>query len=90
MKLSQFNFDLPADRIAQEPTRWRDEARLMALHKDTGDIEHRLFKDIIDYFGKGDTFVLNDTKVFPCLHRLQEPHGGLHPLRGVWRLYRKL
>ena len=66
MKLSQFNFDLPADRIAKEPTRWRDEARLMVLHKDTGEIEHRLFKDIIDYFGKGDVFVLNDTKVFPA------------------------
>ena len=64
MKLSQFNFELPADRIAQEPTRWRDEARLMVLHKENGNIEHRLFKDIIDYFGKGDIFVLNDTKVF--------------------------
>ena len=66
MKLSQFQFDLPADRIATEPTRWRDEARLMVLHKDTGEIEHRIFKDIIEYFGKGDTFVLNDTKVFPA------------------------
>ena len=66
MKLSQFNFELPANRIAQEPTRWRDEARLMVLHKENGNIEHRLFKDIIDYFGKGDVFVLNDTKVFPA------------------------
>ncbi len=66
MKLSQFAFDLPQDRIAQEPPRWRDEAKLMVLHKDTGEIEHRLFKDIVDYFGKGDTFVLNDTKVFPA------------------------
>ena len=66
MKLSQFAFDLPQERIAQEPPRWRDEARLMVLHKDTGEIEHRLFKDIVDYFGKGDTFVLNDTKVFPA------------------------
>ena len=77
MKLSQFNFDLPADRIAQEPTRWRDEARLMVLHKDTGEIEHRLFKDIIDYFGKGDTFVLNDTKVFPArLYGKKEKTGA--------------
>lgn len=67
MKLSQFNFDLPQNRIAKEPTRWRDECRLMVLHKDTGEIEHRIFKEIIDYFGKGDTFVLNDTKVFPAL-----------------------
>ena len=66
MKLSQFNFDLPQDRIAKEPTRWRDECKLMVLHKHTGEIEHRQFKNIIDYFGKGDNFVLNDTKVFPA------------------------
>ena len=66
MKLSQFQFNLPNDKIAQEPPRWRDECKLMVLHKDTGEIEHKLFKNIIDYFGKGDTFVLNDTKVFPA------------------------
>ena len=66
MKLSQFNFDLPEERIAKEPTRWRDECKLMVLHKDTGEIEHRQFKDILDYFGKGDRFVFNDTKVFPA------------------------
>ncbi|MBO5498768.1 MAG: tRNA preQ1(34) S-adenosylmethionine ribosyltransferase-isomerase QueA [Bacteroidales bacterium] len=66
MKLSQFQFNLPAEKIATEPPRWRDEAKLMVLHKSTGEIEHKLFKDIIDYFGKGDTFVLNDTKVFPA------------------------
>lgn len=67
MKLSQFDFDLPKDRIAKEPTRWRDECKLMVLHKDTGEIEHRVFKNVIDYFDKGDLFVLNDTKVFPAL-----------------------
>ena len=66
MKLSQFQFNLPADKIATEPPRWRDECKLMVLHKKTGEIEHRLFKDIIEYFSKGDTFVLNDTKVFPA------------------------
>ena len=77
MKLSQFNFELTKDRIAQEPVRWRDEARLMVLHKDTGELEHRLFKDIIDYFGKGDTFVLNDTKVFPArLYGKKEKTGA--------------
>ncbi|MGM9766423.1 MAG: tRNA preQ1(34) S-adenosylmethionine ribosyltransferase-isomerase QueA, partial [Candidatus Cryptobacteroides sp.] len=50
-----------------EPTgKWRDESKMMVLHKDTGEIEHRIFKNIVDYFGKGDTFVLNDTKVFPA------------------------
>lgn len=66
MKLSQFQFNLPSEKIATEPPRWRDEAKMMVLHKSTGEIEHRLFKDIIEYFGKGDTFVLNDTKVFPA------------------------
>jgi len=66
MKLSQFNFDLPQEKIAKEPTRWRDECRLMVLNKKTGEIEHRQFKNIIDYFGKGDNFVLNDTKVIPA------------------------
>ncbi len=66
MKLSQFQFSLPKEKIAQEPPRWRDECKLMVLHKNTGEIEHKLFKNIIDYFGKGDTFVLNDTKVFPA------------------------
>lgn len=77
MKLSQFAFELPQDRIATEPVRWRDEARMMVLHKDTGEIEHRLFKDIVDYFGKGDTFVLNDTKVFPArLYGKKEKTGA--------------
>jgi S-adenosylmethionine:tRNA ribosyltransferase-isomerase len=77
MKLSQFNFDLSKDRIAKEPVQWRDEARLMVLHKDSGELEHRLFKDIIDYFGKGDTFVLNDTKVFPArLYGKKEKTGA--------------
>ena len=66
MKLSQFNFDLPEGRIAREPARWRDECKLMVLHKDSGEIKHKLFKDILEYFGKGDRFVFNDTKVFPA------------------------
>ena len=73
MKLSQFNFSLPKEKIATElqpevdgRIQWRDECRLLVLHKDSGEIEHRKFKDIIDYFGKGDRFVLNDTKVFPA------------------------
>ena len=66
MKLSQFQFNLPKEKIAQEPPRWRDECKLMVLHRSTGEIEHKLFKNIIDYFGKGDTFILNDTKVFPA------------------------
>ena len=59
MKLSQFQFNLPAEKIAKEPPRWRDECKLMVLDRKTGEIEHKLFKNIIDYFGNGDTFVLN-------------------------------
>ena len=77
MKLSQFNFALTRDRIAPEPPKWRDECRLMVLDRHTGEIEHRIFKDIIDYFGKGDTFVLNDTKVFPArLYGKKEKTGA--------------
>lgn len=66
MKLSQFQFSLTQDKIASEPQRWRDECKLLILNRKTGEIEHKLFKDIIEYFEKGDTFVLNDTKVFPA------------------------
>ncbi len=66
MKLSQFDFNLPQEKIATEPSRWRDECKRMVLHKDTGEIEHKIFKNVIDYFGKGDLFVLNDTKVIPA------------------------
>lgn len=77
MKLSQFDFELSKDRIAQEPVKWRDECKLMVLNRKTGEIEHRLFKDIIDYFGKGDTFVFNDTKVFPArLYGKKEKTGA--------------
>ena len=67
MKLSQFQFPLTREQVASEPTRWRDECKLMVLNRKTGEIEHRMFKDIIDYFGAGDTFVLNDTRVFPAM-----------------------
>ena len=77
MKLSQFQFILPKDRVASEPTRWRDECKLMVLNRKTGEIEHRLFKDIIDYFGKDDLFVLNDTKVIPArLYGKKEKTGA--------------
>ena len=65
MKLSQFKFKLPEEKIALHPTRYRDESRLMVLHRKTGEIEHRMFKDILDYFDDKDVFIFNDTKVFP-------------------------
>jgi S-adenosylmethionine:tRNA ribosyltransferase-isomerase len=65
-KLSQFNYKLPEDRIAQYPLDQRDESRLMVLHRDTGKIEHKVFKDIIDYFDAEDNFIFNNTMVFPA------------------------
>ena len=66
MKLSNFNYDLPTELLAEYPSDQRDESRLMVLHRDSGKIEHKTFKDVIDYFEDGDSFVLNNTKVFPA------------------------
>ena len=66
MKLSNFNYDLPKELLAEYPSDQRDESRLMVLHRDSGKIEHKTFKNVIDYFEDGDSFVLNNTKVFPA------------------------
>ncbi len=66
MKLSQFNFDLPEELIAEYPSENRDESRLMVVHRDTGEIEHKLFKDLMDYVDEGDVMIRNNTKVFPA------------------------
>ncbi|MBH18946.1 MAG: tRNA preQ1(34) S-adenosylmethionine ribosyltransferase-isomerase QueA [Crocinitomicaceae bacterium] len=66
MKLSEFEFELPEKLIAEYPADQRDESRLMVVHRDTGKIEHKTFKDVIDYFDDGDIMVMNDTKVFPA------------------------
>lgn len=66
MKLSQFNFDLPEELIAEYPTENRDESRMMVIHRDTGKIEHKLFKDVINYIDEGDVMIMNNTKVFPA------------------------
>ncbi len=66
MKLSQFAFKLPEELIAQYPAMHRDDCRMLVLHRRTGEIEHRVFHEIIDYFDENDLFILNDTKVFPA------------------------
>ena len=66
MKLSQFKFKLPEEKIALHPTKYRDESRLLVLHRKTGEIEHKMFKDVLDYFDDKDVFIFNDTKVFPA------------------------
>ena len=66
MKLSEFDFELPEELIADYPVDNRDESRLMVVHRETGKIEHKMFKDIIDYFDEGDVMIRNNTKVFPA------------------------
>lgn len=66
MKLTSFKFDLPKEQIALYPTKDRDGSKLMVLHRKDGKIEHKKFKDVLDYFAEGDTFILNNTKVFPA------------------------
>lgn len=66
MKLSQFRFDLPLNLIAQNPTKRREDARMMVVNRHTGEIENKHFRDILDYFDDKDCFVVNNTKVFPA------------------------
>jgi S-adenosylmethionine:tRNA ribosyltransferase-isomerase len=66
MKLSQFKFELPEHLIAQFPTAYRDDSRMLVLHRKTGEIEHKSVTELVQYFSEGDLFVFNDTKVFPA------------------------
>ncbi len=76
-KLSQFGFELPKKLIAQNPAKNRDESRLMVLHRNTGKIEHKIFKDVMEYFVDGDAMVFNNTKVFPArLYGKKEKTGA--------------
>ena len=76
MKLSDCMYDLPEERIAQTPVEPRDHSRLMVIHRDTGDIEHKHFYDIIDYLNPGDCLVINETKVIPARLYGERPTGG--------------
>lgn len=77
MKLSQFKFDLPLNLIAQHPAKTREESRLMIIHRDTGKIEHKVFRDILTYFDDKDVMVVNNTKVFPArLYGRKEKTGA--------------
>ncbi|MEO6831789.1 MAG: tRNA preQ1(34) S-adenosylmethionine ribosyltransferase-isomerase QueA [Chitinophagaceae bacterium] len=77
MKLTQFKFDLPLNLIAQHPTKSREDSRMMVVHRDTGKIEHKIFRDILEYFGDKDVMVVNNTKVFPArLYGRKEKTGA--------------
>ena len=66
MKLSKFKYNLPEELIASHPSENRDESRMMVVHKKTGKIEHKIFKDLIEYFSEEDVMIFNNTKVFPA------------------------
>ena len=77
MKLSLFNYEMPQELIAEFPTEQRDESRLLVVNREKQTIEHKTFKNFIDYFGEGDTLAMNNTKVFPArLYGQKEKTGA--------------
>ncbi|MBQ3580850.1 MAG: tRNA preQ1(34) S-adenosylmethionine ribosyltransferase-isomerase QueA [Bacteroidales bacterium] len=76
MKLSQFRYSMPKDMMALRPTKYRDESRMMVVHRQTGEIEHRIFKDIVEYFEPKDVIVANNTKVMPALLKGEKEKTG--------------
>ena len=94
MKLSQFKFNLPEELIAKYPSNHRDESRLLVVHRKSDKLEHKVFKDVLDYFNKNDFFIFNDTKVFPAkLYGNKEKTGAkievfllreLNPEQHLW------
>lgn len=78
MKKSDFFYDLPEELIAQHPVEPRDSSRLLVLDKETGDIEHKIFRDVLDYFHKGDCLILNNTRVLPArMYGVKEGTGAV-------------
>ena len=66
MKTSDFDYNLPQELIAQTPVEPRDSSRLLVYHRDTGAVEHKIFRDVIDYLNPGDVLVVNQTRVIPA------------------------
>jgi len=78
MKLSKFAFDLPLNLIAQTPQKKREDSKMMVIHRKTGQLENRHFRDILDYFDDKDVFIVNNTKVFPArMYGRKEKTGAL-------------
>lgn len=77
LKTSDYDFDLPKELIAQDPSKERDTCRLLCMNKETGELQHHIFHDIVDFLNPGETLVLNDTKVIPArLHGVKEDTGA--------------
>jgi len=78
LKLGQFRYKLPPELIAQYPAKYRDESRMMVIHRKSGKVEHKMFKDIARYFDEGDIMIANDTRVFPArLYANKERTGSM-------------
>jgi S-adenosylmethionine:tRNA ribosyltransferase-isomerase len=92
MRLADLQYELPEELIAQQPAQPRDASRLMVLHRDTGRIEHRIFRDIVNYLESGDCLVRNDTRVIPARFFCRRESGGriealfLRDNDGLWRV----
>src|SRR5512138_3844960 len=76
MQTSDFDYHLPESSIAQTPAEPRDSSRLLVLHRDTGQLDHRVFRDVGDYLRPGDLLVLNQTRVIPARIYARKPTGG--------------
>ncbi len=76
MELTELEYFLPSELIAQKPLKERDQARLLVLHKQTGEIEHRIFYEIVEYLNPGDMLIINNTKVIPARIIARKPTGG--------------
>ena len=77
MKLSEFRFHLPSELVADRPAKQRDESRLMVLNRKNQTIEHKVFRDVLDFFQDGDVLIINNTKVFPArLYGRKEKTGA--------------
>src|SRR4030095_11330189 len=76
MKTSDFDYHLPESSIAQTPAEPRDSSRLLVLHRDTSELEHRIFRDVADYVRAGDLLVLNQTRVIPARIYARKETGG--------------
>ena len=87
MKTSDFDYNLPQELIAQTPVEPRDSSRLLVYHRDTGAVEHKIFRDVIDYLNPGDVLVINQTRVIPArLYGVKEGTGGAIDRYNEWQV----
>ncbi len=76
MRTADFDYELPPELIAQTPVEPRDSSRLLVVHRETGDLEHRIFRDLVEYLRPGDLLVCNESRVIPARLHGRKPTGG--------------